>query len=229
MELGLQLKKYRTERKWTQKELASIINVSDKTISSWENNRSYPDIAMLVSLSNTFNISLDEFIKGDTAMVKTIDRNLKLRKVYKVWLLLFLFVIVTSILFLSLYQNKNQWVDRVNPLMEMKIGYTTLPKEVTYNNGERYSLIKSEKGERQFPDDYKDMLVIDGPFGEFSTLSFSGGQSPEGQNYAMVQHKGLYVRRISFISWESIPGIIRDKMNKEYVEIPRHEGSVESK
>lgn len=74
----------------------------------------------------------------------------------------------------------------------------------------------------QYPDDYKNMSVIDGLFGESSVLTFSGGQAPEGKHYAMIQHKGLYVRRISFVSWESIPGAIRDNMSKEYVEMPNH-------
>lgn len=49
-------------------------------MSSWENNRSYPDIAMLIGLSNVFKISLDQLIKGDRYMVETIERNLKLKK-----------------------------------------------------------------------------------------------------------------------------------------------------
>ncbi|WP_314068213.1 helix-turn-helix transcriptional regulator [uncultured Vagococcus sp.] len=67
--------------------------VSDKTISSWENNRSYPDIVMLISLSNSCKISLDELIK-DRDMVKTIDRNLKLKKNYKVRVFSLLFIMV---------------------------------------------------------------------------------------------------------------------------------------
>ena len=51
-------------------------------------------------------------------------------------------------------------------------------------------------------------------------LDFQGGQAPEGKNYALVQHKGNYVRRISFISWKSIPGVYRDIMSKDYFEVP---------
>jgi len=107
--------------------------------------------------------------------------------------------------------------------MEMQVGYTTLPKEVTYNGGKKFSKEDSEKEIPQYPDPYEDMYVVDGLFGEASILTFSGGQAPEGKNYAMVQHKGLYVRRISFISWDSIPGPIRDNMNKEYEETPKDE------
>lgn len=81
-----------------------------------------------------------------------------------------------------------------------RTGYTTLSKEVTYNGGEKYSAEDSKKEIPQYPDPYEDMYVVDGLFGEVSILTFTGGQAPIGKNYIMVQHKGLYVRRISFIS-----------------------------
>ena len=148
--------------------------------------------------------------------MKQIDIQLKLRTIYKFILIVTAFLVILVTLFLNTYQYKNEWVDRFNPFMRMKIGYATLPKEVTYNEGQKYN--SKEKGPK-FPDPYKDVLVVDDPFGRSSFLSFSGGQSPKGRNYAMVQHKGLYVRQISFISWDSIPEDIRDKLNKEYIDI----------
>ena len=41
MELSEQLKKYRKQSNLTQRELALKLNVSDKTISSWETGRTY--------------------------------------------------------------------------------------------------------------------------------------------------------------------------------------------
>ncbi|MDN5950648.1 MAG: helix-turn-helix domain-containing protein, partial [Loigolactobacillus coryniformis] len=40
MGLKQQLKSYRLQKGWTQKMLAEKLNVSDKTISSWETGRS---------------------------------------------------------------------------------------------------------------------------------------------------------------------------------------------
>ena len=37
----------REKRKLTQKELAEIIHVSDKTISKWETDKGLPDISMI--------------------------------------------------------------------------------------------------------------------------------------------------------------------------------------
>ena len=102
--------------------------------------------------------------------------------------------------------------------MEMKIGYATLPTSVTYNDGKKY---KEDGKKEQYPDPYKNIWVADDPFGEGMLLDFQGGQAPEGKNYALVQHKGTYVRRISFISWKSIPGVYRDIMSKDYFEVPK--------
>ncbi len=74
MELGKQIKKYRTEAKLSQEELADKIFVSRQTISNWENDKNYPDIKSLVLISEVFHISLDTLIKGDLErMKKEID------------------------------------------------------------------------------------------------------------------------------------------------------------
>lgn len=70
MELGKQIKKYRNERSLSQDALAEKIYVSRQTISNWENDKSYPDVNSLVLLSEAFNVSLDQLIKGDVAMMK---------------------------------------------------------------------------------------------------------------------------------------------------------------
>lgn len=222
LEISQRIKNYRTLNKWTQKELGEQLSVSDKTISSWETGRTYPDISMIIELSELFGLSLDEFLKGDKVMVEKLDKDLKLKTVYKRLLIIGVACLIGGFVFLKTYQYKNPLIDRFNPLMEMQVGYKTLPKEVTYNGGKAYDNKASDKGNPQYPDDYKNMSVIDGVFGESSVLTFSGGQAPEGKHYAMIQHKGLYVRRISFVSWESIPGAIRDNMSKEYVEMPIH-------
>ena len=64
MEIGKQIKKYRTEMKLSQEELAEKIFVSRQTISNWENNKNYPDVKSLLLLSSLFSVSLDILIKG---------------------------------------------------------------------------------------------------------------------------------------------------------------------
>lgn len=70
MDIGKQVKKYRTEMKLSQDELAEKIFVSRQTISNWENNKNYPDVKSLLLLSSLFNVSLDILIKGDLEEMK---------------------------------------------------------------------------------------------------------------------------------------------------------------
>lgn len=70
MEIGKQIKKYRTENKFSQEELSEKIFVSRQTISNWENNKNYPDVKSLLLLSSLFNVSLDTLIKGDLEEMK---------------------------------------------------------------------------------------------------------------------------------------------------------------
>ena len=50
MELSIQIKKYRTELHLSQEELAEKVYVTRKTISNWENEKSYPDIHSLLHI-----------------------------------------------------------------------------------------------------------------------------------------------------------------------------------
>lgn len=85
MTIGKNIAIKRKELNWTQKQLAEILNVSDKTISSWENERTYPDIAMLIQLSDTFNLSLDKLIREDLKMVHEIDDAIRIGKSWGKW------------------------------------------------------------------------------------------------------------------------------------------------
>ncbi|MCH4171167.1 MAG: YxeA family protein [Lactobacillus sp.] len=209
MALKTQLKKYRQQFGWTQKQLAEKLHVSDKTISSWENGRTYPDVGMLLALSDVFQISIDQFIRGDDVMVQKIDRDIKMKRVYKIILAFIVFVIAGLSIFFNVYQYKNQWVDRFNPFMTMQTGYATLPT-------------KTKDGHVEKGSPYKDIEVLDDEFGQATRLTFFGGMAPApDRHYAIVKHKGLYVQRIMFISWSAIPKIYRENMNKTYQYYPK--------
>lgn len=76
MELGKNIQKYRKQFSLSQDDLAEKIYVSRQTISSWENDKSYPDIHSLVLLSSLFRVSVDDLIKGDIEMIKeTINED----------------------------------------------------------------------------------------------------------------------------------------------------------
>ena len=64
MLIGENIKKLRIKNKLTQAELGDKLFVSDKTISSWESGRTYPDISMLIELCNTLNTNILFLING---------------------------------------------------------------------------------------------------------------------------------------------------------------------
>lgn len=75
MEVGSKLKKARIDSKLTQEKVAEEIQVSRQTISNWENEKSYPDIISVIKLSDLYNISLDELLKGDSNMIKHLEES----------------------------------------------------------------------------------------------------------------------------------------------------------
>ena len=80
MEIGKQIRKYRTELKLSQDDLADKVYVTRQTISNWENDRNYPDVRSLVLLSNVFGVSLDILIKGDLEQMKELINEEDIRK-----------------------------------------------------------------------------------------------------------------------------------------------------
>ncbi len=75
MEIGSKLKNARTKIGMTQEKVAEEIGVSRQTISNWENNRSFPDIVSIISLSNLYSVSLDELLKEDKKMIEYLNES----------------------------------------------------------------------------------------------------------------------------------------------------------
>ncbi len=63
--LATNLVKLRKERNLTQKELAQQLNYSDKVISKWERNESYPDVIALERIASFYQVSVDSLLKTD--------------------------------------------------------------------------------------------------------------------------------------------------------------------
>lgn len=60
--IGKFLKEIRLERGHTQLELALYLDVSEKTISSWEVDRTEPSLEYLVKISEFLNCSVDNLV-----------------------------------------------------------------------------------------------------------------------------------------------------------------------
>lgn len=71
-EIGCKIAKLRKEKNITQTELADQLGISFQAISNWERGESMPDIAKLVTLSQIFDISIDEIL-GNDRIAKTVS------------------------------------------------------------------------------------------------------------------------------------------------------------
>lgn len=49
---------------YTQAQLAEMLGVSNKTISNWENEVSYPDLSLIPVIADLFNVTSDELLRG---------------------------------------------------------------------------------------------------------------------------------------------------------------------
>ena len=78
MNFGERISKLRRSKKNTQKELASKLFVTDKTISSWESNRPEPNLEMIVKLSETLECSASYLIFGDN-FKDNIEMEIKIK------------------------------------------------------------------------------------------------------------------------------------------------------
>ena len=64
VKIGLFILEKRKELNFTQKELAERLFITDKAVSKWERGVSFPDISILIPLSEILNVSLYDLLTG---------------------------------------------------------------------------------------------------------------------------------------------------------------------
>ena len=151
---GIIISDARKKLKITQKELADKLYVSDKAVSKWERGLCFPDISVLIPLTEILNISLYDLLRGEKVNKKEVEETLKntinysnseikrKKKKYIIISSLIIFVIVlSSIISLALIRDNDisAIVDRdvihtINYYSDYK---TTLDNK----NGEKLELI----------------------------------------------------------------------------------------
>lgn len=81
MEVGRRIREQRRRGGMSQDDLAARVYVSRQTISSWENDKTYPDVQSLLLLSEIFDVTVDSLVKGDVeTMTTTIDNDVRTLK-----------------------------------------------------------------------------------------------------------------------------------------------------
>ena len=78
MNYGERISKLRENKRITQKDLASKLYVTDKTISSWESNRTEPSLEMVIKLSEVLECSAGYLLYGNT-LKDNVEMEIKVR------------------------------------------------------------------------------------------------------------------------------------------------------
>lgn len=123
MDIGKNITKFRKAKKLTQEELANLICVSPKTISSYENNRNLPNIEMLISLSEVLGVSINDILGSKEEALGEYQKH------HHKNILMLLLISITSCIYFMLFSY-------------MSIGSITYLKEVksAFDNGLRNDL-----------------------------------------------------------------------------------------
>ncbi len=73
--LGMMISSLRKEKGMTQLELAERMGVTDKAVSKWERDLSFPDINSIPKLAEVFETSVDELMQVQTATKENKNKS----------------------------------------------------------------------------------------------------------------------------------------------------------
>lgn len=73
--LGMMISSLRKEKGMTQLELAKKMGVTDKAVSKWERDLSFPDINSIPQLAEVFDVSVDDLMQVKTETKENMNRN----------------------------------------------------------------------------------------------------------------------------------------------------------
>jgi len=132
VEIGKIIKENRTAKNMTQEELANHLFVSRPLISKWENGRSYPDLEQLLKLSDFFDLTLDELMRGDKKMTNILNLNSKKKKIMTVIIFCLLLIIGITVYY-------SYWTQRFIQLKPEDINILSIetievPEKKRFNN-----------------------------------------------------------------------------------------------
>lgn len=88
------IKNYRISHNLTQEQLGGKLNVSRKTISSWENDRTQPDYETLKQLSEIFNVPLSNLIEENSIETGNLKTKIKHSREAKFYFLIIQFTLI---------------------------------------------------------------------------------------------------------------------------------------
>lgn len=76
-EIGRLILTLRKDKEMTQKQVADLLNISDKAISKWERGLGCPDVSLLPDLSRVLGVNIEELLQGKMVPNEAIAGNMK--------------------------------------------------------------------------------------------------------------------------------------------------------
>lgn len=152
---GIIISDARKKLKMTQKDLADKLYVSDKAVSKWERGLCFPDISVLIPLTEILNISLYDLLRGEKVNKKEVEETLKNtinysnseikrnKKKYitisSIIILIILLFSIISLVFINKNNNIGAIVDR-DTIYDISY-YNSYKTTIDNTNGEKIELI----------------------------------------------------------------------------------------
>lgn len=121
--IGKFIAECRKNKKMTQEELASILGVTDRSVSNWENGKNMPDLSLFKPLCDELGITINDLMSGEVItkenyqknfeenIINTIDYSTnKLSKYSKVIsLILIIFGLFISLSAIMIFPSESSW------------------------------------------------------------------------------------------------------------------------
>ena len=82
MTLGEKLKKARINKNFTQEYLAEVLNVSQKTYSNFENDKTKPGFSHVEDIAKVLDVSVLDFLTGDSITVNQNNNEVAIAQNY---------------------------------------------------------------------------------------------------------------------------------------------------
>lgn len=76
IKIGKFIAECRKNSNLTQMQLAEKLNITDRTISKWENGKAMPDSSIMLDLCKELKISVNELLNGEKDTTKSFDKTI---------------------------------------------------------------------------------------------------------------------------------------------------------
>ncbi len=115
MNIDKKIQAIRQRKNLTQEQLAKDLGISRQAVSKWESGRAMPDIENLMYISNLYDVSLDELVKGDDKVEDKIVADVRAKQWHKLSILFF----ATLIVYIT-------WIGFAHGIWQVGLGIATI-------------------------------------------------------------------------------------------------------